>query len=743
MLIDATYEGEKRIVVLEKGNVQELHYEFDQHEPIVGNIYLGTVERVEPGLEAAFVDYGAKRHGFLSLRQVHKSYLRSPKDKKPNGKGHGSGLDLFDKESATRSTELIAGSTRMSEALLDLRDYISDFSETGKANPELFKHRRKEQPAEKPGRQGRGGKASKQSGPNEVLNPGQLVLVQITKDEVNEKGAALTTYISLPGRYCVLLPLSDKGCEISKKIIDKQTRARLEAIYGMLDVPEGAGVIMRSVLSVPDKKKIRSDFDSLMKQWAVIRDRALKANDPRLIHSEGNIIRRTLRDLDTQQISKIVVDGKNGYEEACEAITAMMPEAIGKLERYQGNRPLFVESDVERQLIKLQSPRIDLKSGAQIVIEQTEAMVTIDVNSAKACKGATVEDTAVKTNVEAAVEIARQLRLRDLAGIIVIDFIDMFEQKHRYEVKRTLKREMARDRAKISMEDISSLGLLEMSRQRLRKSVISVMTDSCTHCSGSGRVARPNLLALTILRQIEGECSKQKIGFVKANVPVILGNTLLNEQRGNLTAIEQRHDCRITIECISELSADGYEILTYRKEGGKVLRKINADTLLGETRPRKSSRGKDNKETTSSVNPEDMTGSQNGSLPAPRPDAARQGSASGNKGGRRKYRGRGKGQSRKRKSVSKLNADIRSGAIEVEMGDLLTEENVPAGDAAPLTNNNSQTGRTSRTGGRNAVQSGGKQDSNLHETTARCISPESLATHPVTDLMEFRTLLQN
>ncbi|MCY4258959.1 MAG: Rne/Rng family ribonuclease, partial [Rhodobacteraceae bacterium] len=440
LLVDATYEGESRIVALENGQIQELYYEISDQDPIVGNIYLAVIERVEPSLEAAFVDYGASRHGFLSIRQLHPSFYRKAGEVKADGQWIDNEI-LNTSEPKETVPEIISGSERFSGGILDLKDYSIDFAAMERVSQDDFVSTRERQPRPESTRaEGRSRKSETLPRIETVLHPGQVILVQISKDEVNAKGAALTTYLSLPGRYCVLLPLSGRGCEISKKITDRKTRNTLRSIYESLVVPEHAGVIMRSVLNNPDRDKIAADFNYLMTQWAEIQKKIRRERAPGLIHTEGTIIHRILRDLDTRMIDKIVVDGESGYQKTQAAVGDMMPEILPMLQRHDSDRPLFFEEDIEQQLFMLQQPRIDLKSGGQIVIEQTEALVSIDVNSAKASQGSNVEETALQTNIEAAVEVARQLRLRDLAGIIVIDFIDMNEQRHRNEVKRVLNR---------------------------------------------------------------------------------------------------------------------------------------------------------------------------------------------------------------------------------------------------------------------------------------------------------------
>jgi len=586
LLVDATYEGETRIVAVENGRIQELYYEIGDHDPIVGNVCLAIIERVEPGLEAAFVDYGASRHGFLSLRQVHPSYYSKASEVKGSNRCLGN-TALTATGAPETIDEIVIGSQQFSGSILDLMDYANDFAQLGLTDRKAFAPTRERDPGRKAGKsRNRTRKSETLPRIEDVLHPGQVVLVQISKDEVNAKGAALTTFISLPGRYCVLLPLSGRGCEISKKITDRKTRTELEAIYESLVVPENAGVIMRSVMSKPDKDKITADFDYLMTQWTAIQEKVARLRAPCLVHSDGTIIHRILRDLDTRLIDRILVDGKAGFEQTRSAVADMMPEIVDMVEPHEGSRPLFVEEEIDQQLFMLQQSRVDLRSGGQIVIEQTEAMVSIDVNSAKASQGTTVEETALQTNVEAAVEIARQLRLRDLAGIIVIDFIDMNEQRHRNEVKRVLGREMLRDRSKVSMMDISPLGLLEMSRQRLRKSIGSVMTNSCTHCGGTGRIANDGMLALTILRQIEGECSKPKTGHVIANVSVGVGNVLINKKRTEINRIENQYNCTVVIASHADLAVENYDIEVFRDRAGKLLRRVDAKTLLGSHRGR-------------------------------------------------------------------------------------------------------------------------------------------------------------
>ncbi len=681
LLVDATLEGETRIVAVEDGQIQELYYEIGDQDPIVGNIYLAVIERVEPSLEAAFVDYGAARHGFLSLRQVHPSYFSKTARVKTNGRYLDNAV-LTPSDQPEPVKEIIVGSQHLSGSLLDLRDYATDFAELGLTDPGAFAPTREREPGRRTGK-GRGRTRKSEALPRieDALHPGQVVLVQISKDEVNAKGAALTTYLSLPGRYCVLLPLSGRGCEISKKITDRNTRNELESIYKGLAVPDNAGVIMRSVMSRPDRDKITADFNYLMSQWSAILKKVTRKRAPGLIHSEGTILHRILRDLDTRLIDRILVDGEAGFAQTRSAVSDMMPEILSMVELHEGSRPLFVEEEIDPQLYRLQQPRVELRSGGHIIIEQTEALVSIDVNSAKASQGKTVEETALQTNVEAAVEIARQLRLRDLAGIIVVDFIDMSEQKHRNEVKRVLGREMLRDRSKVSMMDISPLGLLEMSRQRLRKSITSVMTNRCRHCGGTGRTADDGMLALTILRQIEGECSKPKTGHVIANVSVGVGNVLCNKSRSEISRIEARYNCTVVIVTHSDLAVESYDIEVFRDEAGKLLRRVDARTLMGSPRGRgvearkpRSGRGARARSTASPEAHEAGLANGNGADIPPAPRGANgeevQADQQG-KGSDRKRRGR-----RRRKAVS----DATAASPETIVGNHLIEATGPLKD---------------------------------------------------------------
>ena len=589
MLIDASYEEETQIVVLEDGKIQEFDFESISGRNAAHNIYLGRIDRVEPGLEAAFVDFGANRHGFLPFRLVYRGYYRQYED--------SDGDTLQDISQATPQNGFIpprnvheihdSDVKFLARTLSEFMDYQTDFPQLKTSELDLGKPEHSQDGSKRNNRKKRSPKTKKADVPRieEELKNGQFVIVQVTKEEINEKGAALTTFISLPGRYCVWLPFSGKGCEISKKITSNKTRHKLESVYKSLDVPSDGGIIMRSVLSNPDSTKIETDFNSLLSQWQNIQKKALHGKNPNLLHEEGNIIERSIRDLNPDSFDQIIVDGSEGYNIARDSVMTMMPECISRIEKHTGYQPLFVHKGIEVELRKLYQPRVELKSGGHIVIEQTEALVSIDVNSAKASKGGTVEQTAVQTNLEAAEEIARQIRLRDLAGIIVIDFIDMNEPKHNFEVKESLKKALIRDRAKNSVESISNLGLLEMTRQRFRSGISGSETYKCASCLGTGRIIKDDSLSLTFLRHIESVCSRRNSGFVHASVPVNVTNYILNECRSIIDRLQKKYKCHIVIEG-SDLYPQDYIIKLYIHQGGRLVHTAYSSGLQNEQRPR-------------------------------------------------------------------------------------------------------------------------------------------------------------
>ncbi|MGE4561512.1 MAG: Rne/Rng family ribonuclease, partial [Rhodospirillales bacterium] len=473
MLIDATQPEETRVVIVDGTRLENFDVEVESRRPLKGNIYLAKVTRVEPSLQAAFVDYGGNRHGFLAFNEIHPDYYQIP---------------VADRE-AILAEDAADGSAA---AAAEATNY--DTAEEGGVET-LGGDDSEEVAARRPAKIQRNYKIQ------EVIKRRQILLVQVVKEERHTKGAALTTYLSLAGRYCVLMPNTARGGGISRKIANVAERKSLKAILNDFGIPDGMAVIVRTAGSKRSKVEIKRDYDYLIRLWTSVRDLTIESIAPCLVHEEGNLIRRSIRDLYTKDIEKIIIDGENGYRTAKDFMKLLIPSHAKRVQRHKGDGvSLINEYQVECQLDAIHSPEVQLKSGGYIVINPTEALVSIDVNSGRATRERNIEETALKTNLEAATEIARQLRLRDLSGLIVIDFIDMEVNRNQGKVERQLKDAMRSDRARIQIGRISPFGLLELSRQRLRPSLIETSSEPCPNCAGTGIRRSTESTALHMLR---------------------------------------------------------------------------------------------------------------------------------------------------------------------------------------------------------------------------------------------------
>src|SRR5690606_12459329 len=483
MLIDTTHAEETRVVVLNGSRVEEFDFESHARKQLRGNIYLAKVTRVEPSLQAAFVDYGGNRHGFLAFNEIHPDYYQIP---------------VADRERLL--AEQAAESAEREEAEEAEGEAANDDEEDAE--------RRRPRPP------------SRFYKIQEVIKRRQIILVQVTKEERGNKGAALTSYISLAGRYCVLMPNALRGGGISRKITNVADRRRLKEVIDSLDVPEGMGVILRTAGLERTKIEIKRDYEFLLRVWDEIREKTLSSRAPAAIYEEASLIKRAIRDTYSQDISQILVEGESAYRAAREFMQALMPSDVDRVIHYKDpTAHLFPRYGVESQLDALHSHTVRLRSGGYIVLNATEALVAIDVNSGRATRERHIEETAVKTNLEAAEEVARQLRLRDLAGIIVIDFIDMEDRRHTAAVERRLKEALKNDRARIQMGRISQLGLLELSRQRLRPSLFETSMVVCPTCAGHGTIRSVESTALYVFRSIEEDVLQRRNVEVSVHVP--------------------------------------------------------------------------------------------------------------------------------------------------------------------------------------------------------------------------------
>ncbi|MDC3333423.1 Rne/Rng family ribonuclease, partial [Amylibacter sp.] len=627
MLIDATHAEETRVVVVEGNKVDEFDFESLNKRQLSGNIYLAKVTRVEPSLQAAFVDYGGNRHGFLSFAEIHPDYYQIPvadrealiAEEEAYAKSLEEEASIAQQKKSRvrkRKTKVIAEEANNDEILtskiidnsntntsieeqtaetiaeinsdltedidesninndksLDIHtdedieantedaraeDDIIDDGIESVANEDIEEEVRPRKPR------------PRRYKIQEVIKVRQILLIQVVKEERGNKGAALTTYLSLAGRYCVLMPNTARGGGISRKITNVQDRKKIKEITSELDVPKGAGLIVRTAGAKRNRDDILRDYEYLMRQWTQIRDVTLESIAPTQIYAEGDIIKRSIRDLYNNDIDEIIVDGERGFEAAKAYMTMLMPSHVKRVKQYKNKMPLYARYQVESYLGGMFNPTVQLKSGGYIVIGVTEALVAVDVNSGKATKESSIEKTALKTNLEAADEVARQLRLRDLAGLIVIDFIDMEERRNNISVEKRMKDKLKSDRARIQVGRISGFGLMEMSRQRLRPGMLEATTKECPHCLGTGLVRSDDSQALSILREIEEEAIRKRTKEIHATVPVGISNYLLNHKRENIALIESQYGISIIIEASSTMIGTEYE-LEKRKTSSRII----------------------------------------------------------------------------------------------------------------------------------------------------------------------------
>lgn len=669
MLIDATHLEETRVAVVSGNRLEEYDYENVLRKQLKSNIYLVKVTRVEPSLQAAFVDFGGNRHGFLPFPEIHPDYYRIPiadrealiaeeralaaaqaakedeedaaelaemaergevledEDDEEGDEEEGNAIEVIplselmddedDEEEAY--TPIHTGSIAediAQEALIDDSEEDEEDDEDGDdeeeetteadgeasgehaaegeetstqageaaegetiAAPAKHNHRR--------GR-GRGGRDVESVGGDvaegsayrsllkrrykiqEVIKRNQIMLIQISKEERGNKGAAVTSYISLPGRYCVLMPNSPRGGGVSRKVSNAKDRQRLKKILQELNVPEGMSVILRTAGVSRSKAEIKRDLDYLLRLWDQIREHTLKSTAPALIYEEGNLIKRAIRDLYRRDIDEVHVAGEEGFKAAKDFMRTLMPSHADRVHEYKnGDIPLFFRYQVESQIDEIHNPTVHLKSGGYIVINPTEALVSIDVNSGRATKGRHIEETALKTNLEAAEEIARQVRLRDQGGLVVIDFIDMEDRRNNRLVERKLRDAMAGDRARIQLGRISAFGLLELSRQRLHPSLVETNFETCKHCSGVGVVRTVETTAVMVLRAIEEESLRGRSTELRVSVPTEVALYMFNHKREMISGIETRYNVRVFIHADDKLLKPSFNIDTVRAASGE------------------------------------------------------------------------------------------------------------------------------------------------------------------------------
>jgi ribonuclease E len=511
MLIDAAHPEETRVVVLAGNQIDDFDFESASKKQIRGNIYLAKVTRVEPSLQAGFVEYGGNRHGFLAFGEIHPDYYQIP--------------------AADR------------EALLAEEAEQAALDEEGDGDDEQVRARRA---------------AQRRYKIQEVIRRRQIMLVQAVKEERGNKGAALTTYLSLAGRYCVLMPNTPRGGGISRKITAVGDRKRLKSVISELEVPKGMGLIIRTAGAKRTKIEIKRDYEYLLRLWDDIRERTMKSIAPSLIHEEDNLVKRAVRDLYDKDVDAILVEGEEAYREAKDFIKMLMPSHAKKVQQYKAATPLFSRMKVESQLESIHSPIVQLRSGGYIVINQTEALVAIDVNSGRSTRERSIESTALKTNLEAAEEAARQMRLRDLAGLVVLDFIDMEENRNDRAVEKKMKDALRFDRARVQMGKISGFGLLEISRQRRRTGVLEGSSHICPTCDGTGRVRSPESASLQALRSVEAAVANRKDCEVALHADIATALYLLNEKRDHLTRLVQERGLVVRVFAESDMTPGQY-----------------------------------------------------------------------------------------------------------------------------------------------------------------------------------------
>ncbi|RMD89464.1 MAG: ribonuclease E/G, partial [Alphaproteobacteria bacterium] len=547
MLIDARHPEETRVAVIRGNRVEEFDYESVAKQQLKGNIYLAKVTRVEPSLQACFVEYGGNRHGFLAFSEIHPDYYQIP---------------VADRE-ALLAAEAEAAQAEAAEADVDAHEGetrpVKAADEDGEES-EVEEVAGDEDTDEEASERRRLRSLRRRYKIQEVIKRRQILLVQVVKEERGSKGAALTTYLSLAGRYCVLMPNSFNGGGISRKIANQADRKKLKSVLSALDIPEGMGCIIRTAGLNRTKAEIKRDFDYLLRLWDEIRDRTLHSIAPALIHEEANLIRRSIRDLYSRDIDEVLVEGEEGYRTAKEFMKLLTPSHAKRVKHYKDRIPLFFRYQVESQLEAMYSPVVQLPSGGYLVIDPTEALVSIDVNSGRSTKEHNIEETALKTNLEAAEEIARQLRLRDLAGLIVIDFIDMEERGNNRKVEKRLKEALRHDRARIQMGRISTFGLLEMSRQRLRPNILEASMTPCPTCGGAGVVRSIESAALAVLRALEEEGIQGRSEALTVHAPGEVTSYILNQKRGILADFERQYDLRIAILPEEDLGTEPFRL---------------------------------------------------------------------------------------------------------------------------------------------------------------------------------------
>mgnify|MGYP002779997764 CR=1 FL=1 len=531
MLIDARHPEETRVAVVNGQRIEEFDFESADKRQLKGNIYLAKVTRVEPSLQAAFVEYGGNRHGFLAFSEIHPDYYQIPKE---------------DREALLREEAELAAEENGHG---DEDEDGDEVQETGGQHDEPSESLRRKRMA-----------LRRRYKIQEVIRRRQVMLIQVVKEERGSKGAALTTYLSLAGRYCVLMPNTAHGGGISRKISNPSDRKRLKQVMADLQLPPGMGAIVRTAGLKRSAADIRRDFDYLTRLWDEIREKTLASQAPALIHEDSSLIKRAIRDIYNRDIEQVLVEGREGFEAAHRFMSMLMPTHAAKVVEYEGTVPLFQRFGVEGQLENMYQPVVQLKSGGYLVINPTEALVSIDINSGRSTREYGIEETATKTNLEAADEIARQLRLRDMAGLVVIDFIDMENNSNVRKVEKAMKEALKNDRARVQIGRISSFGLMEMSRQRLRTGILEASTHVCPMCEGTGMVRAVASAALAALRALEAEALRGRHSDLVLRAGEEVAVYLLNRKRIELAELEELYGVSILTRPDDDLIGPNFQI---------------------------------------------------------------------------------------------------------------------------------------------------------------------------------------
>ena len=578
ILIDTTNNIETRIAVTEDGKLDDFEIETSKKNAVKGDIYLAKITRIEPSLQAAFVDFGTNRNGFLPLTEIHPDYFKIPAADEDKIKELNEKIYNVTEDDDTNNIDNGNELEDLEENNVDIKNDDEDVNiektisikkrKNKKLSPkkEYFNFFRKYKI-------------------QDVIRPKQVLLVQINKEERGMKGAALTTYLSFAGRYCVLMPNSMNSDGISRKIGDLEERKKLKKILSSVEIPEKMSVIVRTAGIGRTKKEISKDLSFLVSQWNKIREITLKSEAPEMIHEEGNVLKRSIRDMLSEDVDKILVEGKEGYDKVKKITKNLAPTFVKKVKQYKSNEnSLFASNNIETQINDLFSLNVKLKSGGSIVINTTEALVAVDVNSGKNTSERNIENTALKTNLEAAVEIARQLRLRDLGGLIVIDFIDMDDYRNNFKVEKSLKTALVRDRARVQFGRISMFGLMELSRQRLRSSLIDKSFERCNYCKGSGLILNSSSIIEQIIKVIKEKISDNKNSTINVKCNSDLAENLLNNKKNEIFSLENKFESKINFYFNPQYSLHDPIIEIDEDNESKTTEKINTKKKSNNTK---------------------------------------------------------------------------------------------------------------------------------------------------------------